>query len=55
MRAYIAARTSHPVGTQAPVQGRGLDAWPLPSEPSSDDGSLLELTRDVWDIDDQLR
>ena len=30
----------------------GVDTQPLPSEPNPDDGPHMELTRDVWDLDD---
>ena len=30
----------------------GVDMWPLPTMPSQDNGPQMELTRDVWNLDD---
>ena len=52
VRNYIAAQSSHLSGTQAPVQGEGMDAQPLPSKPHLDNGPWMDLaTRDLWDLD----
>ena len=53
VRDYIAAWSSHPSSTQAPVMGEGVEAWPLPSEPYLDNGPQMDLTtRNLWDLDD---
>ena len=55
VRDYIAARSSHPSGTQVPAQGGEVETQALPSEPSLDDGSQRELIQDIGDLDnDQL-
>ena len=57
VRDYNAMWSSHPFGTQTPVQGEGMDTQPLPSKPHLDNRPQTELTtRDIWNLDnDQLR
>ena len=55
VRDYIGAMVSHPSDAQAPAQGEEVETQPLPSEPHLDDGPKLELTWDIWDLNnDQL-
>ena len=53
VRNYIFVQSSWPSIGSAPVQGEGMDAWPLPSEFHLDNGPQMDLaTRDLWDLDD---
>ena len=52
VRDYIATQCSCFSGAQTPVQGEGVDAWPLLSQPHLDNGPQMDLTtRDIWDLE----